>query len=225
MLPDAEQLAGQTCTSPSSCCGTHPGAGRSPTGTPTAVVQPHCHQHAIMGVNPDTGLLRRAGIVADVLDHGCCRLAGNFDFENGHYDVSMARADRVLLPAVRDASPATLIIADDFGCRTQIAHRDRAQRDASRGVAALGAARRPWVVKPGLRCHRVAAETRASAQMRRLDARRAAVAAAATTQPRAERSTSSRCPLFACTASAKIMMHGAPSPRNGAYPAQADAKH
>ena len=35
------------------------------------------------------------------LDSGCCGLAGNFGFEPGHYDVSIACAERVLLPAVR----------------------------------------------------------------------------------------------------------------------------
>ncbi len=59
-------------------------------------------------------------IDADVLDAGCCGLAGNFGFEAGHYDVSMACGERALLPAVRDASPDCLVLADGFSCRTQI---------------------------------------------------------------------------------------------------------
>ena len=56
----------------------------------------------------------------DVLDAGCCGLAGNFGFEAGHYDVSRACGERVLLPAVRDAAADTVVLADGFSCRTQI---------------------------------------------------------------------------------------------------------
>ncbi|GAA4216863.1 FAD-binding and (Fe-S)-binding domain-containing protein [Actinocatenispora rupis] len=93
-----------------------------------AVVQTHCHQHAVLGTDPDAELMRRADIVADVLDSGCCGLAGNFGFERGHHDVSMACAERVLLPAVRDASPDALVLADGFSCRTQIDQADTGRR-------------------------------------------------------------------------------------------------
>ena len=62
----------------------------------------------------------RPGVDLDVLDAGCCGLAGNFGFEAGHYDVSLACGERVLLPAVRDAAADTLVLADGFSCRTQI---------------------------------------------------------------------------------------------------------
>jgi Fe-S oxidoreductase/FAD/FMN-containing dehydrogenase len=85
-----------------------------------AVVQTHCHQHAVLGADPDAELMRRAGIDADVLDAGCCGLAGNFGFERGHHGVSMAVAEQGLLPAVRAAAPDALLISDGFSCRTQI---------------------------------------------------------------------------------------------------------
>ena len=85
-----------------------------------AIAQTHCHQHAIMGYDADQALLRAAGIDLEVLDAGCCGLAGNFGFEAGHYDVSRACGERVLLPAVRDAPTNTLVLADGFSCRTQI---------------------------------------------------------------------------------------------------------
>jgi hypothetical protein len=72
--------------------------------------------------------MRRADIRADVLDSGCCGLAGNFGFERGHHEVSMACGERVLLPAVRDASPDTLVISDGFSCRTQIEQGDTGRR-------------------------------------------------------------------------------------------------
>ena len=66
--------------------------------------------------------MSRVGIRADVLDAGCCGLAGNFGFERAHYPVSMAVGELALLPAVRDATPETLVIADGLSCRLQIAH-------------------------------------------------------------------------------------------------------
>ncbi|WP_461002803.1 FAD-binding and (Fe-S)-binding domain-containing protein [Streptomonospora sediminis] len=89
-----------------------------------ALVQPHCHQHAIMGFSADTRLLERAGADTRVLDAGCCGLAGNFGFEDGHYAVSMACAEDGLLPAVRGADPGAVVLADGFSCRTQIEHAD-----------------------------------------------------------------------------------------------------
>ncbi|MBN0048760.1 FAD-binding protein [Streptomyces actuosus] len=85
-----------------------------------AIVQTHCHQHAVMTYDADRELMRRAGIDADVLDAGCCGLAGNFGFERGHHDLSMAVAEHGVLPAVRKAPPSSLVIADGFSCRTQV---------------------------------------------------------------------------------------------------------
>ncbi|WP_033434976.1 FAD-binding and (Fe-S)-binding domain-containing protein [Saccharothrix syringae] len=86
-----------------------------------AVVQPHCHQYAEVGLDADRELLARAGVEASVLE-GCCGLAGNFGFERGHHDVSMAVGDLTLFPAVRAAGPDTPVVADGFSCRTQIRH-------------------------------------------------------------------------------------------------------
>ena len=47
-------------------------------------------------------------------------MAGGFGFEADHYNISMKVGEQVLLPAVRSASPDTLIIADGFSCREQI---------------------------------------------------------------------------------------------------------
>ncbi|WP_111719277.1 FAD-binding and (Fe-S)-binding domain-containing protein [Homoserinimonas sp. OAct 916] len=85
----------------------------------SAVVQPHCHQHAVLTVEADTELMRKAGIEPQTVG-GCCGLAGNFGFEAGHLEVSMACAETELLPAVRAADPGALVLADGFSCRTQI---------------------------------------------------------------------------------------------------------
>lgn len=93
-------------------------AADSPTGR--ILTQVHCHQYAELGFDADRTLLHQLGSEVDVLDGGCCGLAGNFGFEKGHYDVSVACAEHQLLPAVRKADADTVIHADGFSCRTQI---------------------------------------------------------------------------------------------------------
>ncbi|MEU5823289.1 FAD-binding and (Fe-S)-binding domain-containing protein [Streptomyces sp. NPDC047803] len=82
--------------------------------------QTHCHQHAVLGDGAERRLRERAGLTGQ-LAGGCCGLAGNFGYERGHWDVSVACAEDQLLPAVRDAAPGTEILADGFSCRTQLA--------------------------------------------------------------------------------------------------------
>ncbi|WP_435602335.1 FAD-binding and (Fe-S)-binding domain-containing protein [Streptomyces sp. bgisy130] len=81
--------------------------------------QTHCHQHAVLGDAPDRRLRERAGLTGS-LTGGCCGLAGNFGFERGHYDVSVACAEDQLLPAVRQSPADAEILADGFSCRTQL---------------------------------------------------------------------------------------------------------
>lgn len=85
------------------------------------LAQPHCHHHAVLGWDTDHALLKRAGATVTALG-GCCGLAGNFGAEGGHYDVSVAVAETQLLPALRNAGPSTVVLADGFSCRTQIEH-------------------------------------------------------------------------------------------------------
>jgi len=83
------------------------------------IAQPHCHQHAVMGFEPDARLLAQAGATVDAVS-GCCGLAGNFGVEKGHYEVSVAVAEHALLPAVRSAPASSVVLADGFSCRTQL---------------------------------------------------------------------------------------------------------
>jgi len=87
-----------------------------------ALVHGHCHHKAIMKMTDEEAVLAKLGLDFKALDSGCCGMAGAFGFEKDHYDVSIKVGERVLLPAVRSASQDTLIIADGFSCREQIAH-------------------------------------------------------------------------------------------------------
>ena len=119
---DAERLRGQFVTLAEALTRYAPDDWRPPQRGVAAVVQTHCHQHAVLGFEADEEVMSRAGVNAEVLDAGCCGLAGDFGFERGHYEVSMACAEHALLPAVRRAEPTTMVLADGFSCRTQIAH-------------------------------------------------------------------------------------------------------
>jgi Fe-S oxidoreductase len=74
-----------------------------------------------MGMDGELSVLKAMGVEVDLPDAGCCGMAGAFGFEKGKYAVSMAVGERVLLPTVRAAAPGTLIVADGFSCREQIA--------------------------------------------------------------------------------------------------------
>jgi Fe-S oxidoreductase len=78
----------------------------------------HCHQKALVGTRPTERLL---GLAADVevVDSGCCGMAGLFGYEKGHYEVSMKMGERRLFPAVRDAG-GRAVVAPGTSCREQI---------------------------------------------------------------------------------------------------------
>jgi Fe-S oxidoreductase len=85
------------------------------------LVHGHCHHKSLMKMNDELALLRATGSKVEHLDSGCCGMAGPFGFEKEKYEVSQAVGERVLLPAVRHADSATVIVTDGFSCREQIA--------------------------------------------------------------------------------------------------------
>jgi Fe-S oxidoreductase len=86
-----------------------------------ALVQEHCHHKNVMGTKAERDVMNDLGIEYEVLDSGCCGMAGSFGFERGDkYEVSVAAGERALLPAVRAADQGTLLIADGFSCREQV---------------------------------------------------------------------------------------------------------
>ncbi len=91
-----------------------------PTLKRKALVHRHCQHEAIMKFDADKKVLKAIGLDHEVLDSGCCGMAGGFGYEADHYDVSIACGERVLLPKVREASEGTLILADGFSCESQI---------------------------------------------------------------------------------------------------------
>lgn len=81
----------------------------------------HCHQKALSGVMPSIALLSiPSNYHVEVIPSGCCGMAGSFGYEENHYSLSMQIGELVLFPAVRKASPKTIIAAAGTSCRHQI---------------------------------------------------------------------------------------------------------
>jgi FAD/FMN-containing dehydrogenase/Fe-S oxidoreductase len=86
------------------------------------LIHGHCHHKAVFGgPASEIALLRKAGATVESIQAGCCGMAGPFGFEAGKFEISKTIASQGLLPAVKSAGPATIILADGFSCREQIA--------------------------------------------------------------------------------------------------------
>ena len=59
------------------------------------------------------------GLKVQVLDTGCCGMAGSFGFEREHFDISAKIANLALLPGLKEA-PEALVAAPGTSCRHQI---------------------------------------------------------------------------------------------------------
>jgi Fe-S oxidoreductase len=98
-------------------------AGWKPPPVPQSVMlQQHCHEYAVFGSSLQQKVMTRLGITTIDSSTGCCGLAGNFGFEESHYDISMSVADLSLTGKLRTASARQAIAADGFSCQTQISH-------------------------------------------------------------------------------------------------------
>jgi Fe-S oxidoreductase len=86
-----------------------------------AIVQGHCHHKAVMRMKEETSLMEKMQLDHRVLESGCCGMAGAFGYEKDKYRVSVACGERALLPEVRKAPVSSIIVADGFSCKEQIA--------------------------------------------------------------------------------------------------------
>jgi FAD/FMN-containing dehydrogenase/Fe-S oxidoreductase len=85
------------------------------------LVHGHCHHKAVFGgPGSEIALLRQAGAAVELIQAGCCGMAGPFGFEADKFEVSKTIANQGLLLAVQSAGPTTIVVADGFSCREQI---------------------------------------------------------------------------------------------------------
>jgi Fe-S oxidoreductase len=95
----------------------------------------HCHQKALWGAESSAAILRRYfGDRLEVLQTGCCGMAGSFGFTEDRFDLSMRIAEQGILPALR-ARPQATACAPGTSCRHQV--HDGAHREALHPVELL----------------------------------------------------------------------------------------
>jgi FAD/FMN-containing dehydrogenase/Fe-S oxidoreductase len=104
-----------------------------------AKVHGHCHQKAAGTTEATVRLLNRIpGLEAEVIEAGCCGMAGAFGYHAEHYDISMEIGELDVLPAVRATDSAVTIVAPGTSCRAQI--HDGADRTAMHPAEVLRSA-------------------------------------------------------------------------------------
>jgi Fe-S oxidoreductase len=104
---------------------------------------PHCHQRAEgpasdgspNGTNATIELLRSCGYDVELMDTGCCGMAGTFGYEAEHYEISMKVGELKLFPQIRGmvtdnqgsanrqssiVNPKSVFVASGAACRMQI---------------------------------------------------------------------------------------------------------
>jgi Fe-S oxidoreductase len=94
-----------------------------------ALVHGHCHQKSFGAFKSVEQVLRLVpDLDVEIIESSCCGMAGAFGYGADTYQASMDMAELSLLPAVRRADAAALIVADGTSCRHQI--KDGAKRSA-----------------------------------------------------------------------------------------------
>lgn len=95
---------------------------RKPEGEGAEVLfHGHCHQKALAAPARSVELLQRAGYRAEMVDAGCCGMAGAFGYEKEHYEASRAAGERALFPALRERAGAQVAVMGT-SCRQQVEH-------------------------------------------------------------------------------------------------------
>ena len=83
----------------------------------------HCHQKALASVEASkTALGLPTGNRVEVIDAGCCGMAGTFGYEKEHYDLSMQIGGMKLFPAIEAKGPEWEVAVMGVSCRQQVEH-------------------------------------------------------------------------------------------------------
>jgi len=109
-----------------------------PSQSGKALLHGHCHQKALVGNEASVAALSAAGYEVEVINSGCCGMAGDFGYTKEHYEVSRTIGEERLMPAVRAADESTTVVASGTSCRHQI--EDFADRRPVHLAEALAAA-------------------------------------------------------------------------------------
>jgi Fe-S oxidoreductase len=86
------------------------------------MIHGHCHQKSLYGTTAMEKVLRKIpDLEVELIDSGCCGMAGSFGYEKEHYELSMKVGEDRLFPAIRQMDKETCLVACGFSCRHQIA--------------------------------------------------------------------------------------------------------
>jgi Fe-S oxidoreductase len=108
----------------------------------TAVLQIHCHEHAVFGSGAQKRVLEAWGVQSIVESSSCCGVAGNFGFEAEHFDMSMKVAEHSMAPVLEVDSD--LVLTDGFSCAMQVSQID-SERSSEHLALALDPLSDRWV--------------------------------------------------------------------------------
>ncbi len=91
-------------------------------GVGVASLHPHCHQRAVGGTRSDEAVLEGAGYEVEVLDLGCCGLAGSFGYQRDHDELSRQIAGERFVSGIERCAESSTVVSDGFSCRLQCEH-------------------------------------------------------------------------------------------------------
>ncbi len=99
------------------------------------IIHGHCHQKAIEGMDSLEKIFKFVEGTYEILDVGCCGMAGAFGFEIEHYDLSKKIYDVELAPVVSKIASGSVILATGFSCRHQL--RDFSDKEIKHWIEVL----------------------------------------------------------------------------------------
>lgn len=98
------------------------GIGWKDNTGPEILFHGHCHQKAMIGVEPSMAVLKASGCRPADSGAGCCGMAGSFGYEAEHYDVSRKVGEERLFPAINATSVDVQVSVAGVSCHQQIEH-------------------------------------------------------------------------------------------------------
>lgn len=97
--------------------------GGAAPAAPRVVVHPHCQGRAAGLPAADRTILERLGFAPEILDAGCCGLAGSFGYSLEHEAILRRTGEEQWLPRVTTAvGHAGELVMDGYSCTMQLAH-------------------------------------------------------------------------------------------------------
>lgn len=95
---------------------------------PKVLLHGHCYQKAQppsidglpIGVNAAASILTKLGYEVEIIEAGCCGMAGAFGYEKEHFEFSNNVGEQTLFPIIRKSDTDTIVVASGVSCKAQI---------------------------------------------------------------------------------------------------------